>query len=187
MPFQKGHKYSRGRKNIVISSKKKPVKRLGRPPNTLRSQNAKEAPQLEAVALSGEKESLTNEDAVTIVSSASTVTSITRSSSPISSQSSLKSSDSNRSTPNVSRSTSPVLLQSLQTLQPKELDEEALRKDARNLRMCLVCNSSIHQDQLFTHLGNHYYDDTKCKFCDKVATNPCTFVTHISTHAGKNI
>jgi hypothetical protein len=51
-------------------------------------------------------------------------------------------------------------------------------------RQCTICEAKIHQDKLYEHMTTHFYENSKCRFCDKVFSNPSSFVTHTSSHSG---
>lgn len=56
--------------------------------------------------------------------------------------------------------------------------------DSILIRECIICKLKIQQENLCAHYSAHFYESSKCKFCDKIQTNPSSFVTHMSCHTG---
>jgi hypothetical protein len=51
-------------------------------------------------------------------------------------------------------------------------------------RECALCSLKIIQENLYAHYCSHYYENPRCKFCDRLQTNPSSFVTHLASHTG---
>ncbi len=100
----------------------------------------------------------------------------------ISRSSSESESQSARSSTDTTRPGSPAHAVSASDIQPVKLQipmEKLLERE------CTICKTKVHQDRLYEHVTIHYYENSQCRFCDKVFSNPSSFVTHTSSHSRK--
>lgn len=54
-------------------------------------------------------------------------------------------------------------------------------------RTCLVCNCTLHQDELIEHCSSHFKESSRCPQCDKNSTNYSNFLTHLLSHLRKSL